>query len=346
MYGLGVDNLLSIDLLLANYSIITASENQNKELFRAIRGSGGGTYGIALSMTVKLFDNPGKVSTFNGIFPLNNKTAETFGNWMINAPNQAWGYFIPQNFGFLKSYVLISANCFGNASFCSAVLSPLKTGCFWIPFISSCRPSLEKFQNFYEFFTAQISDRGGSSIYMASTVLNSNTIVAGLKDAVTFISNNKGTMCSSNAALGGVSSTIDLKQEKTSVALEMRQGLLGHTCVIVVSDSGSVADRLKQVSLLDNFSENNMKKYSKWVFWNEPQHNFPQNDWRERYWGGMSNYQRLLAVKQQYDPTNVFTCYHCIGYDENKFPDPAICPQNSCTCSNTPNGTCANTQKI
>jgi len=65
---LGVDALLSIDILLANYSIITASESQNKELFRAIRGSGGGTYGIALSLTVKLFDDPGSLFYFFLIF--------------------------------------------------------------------------------------------------------------------------------------------------------------------------------------------------------------------------------------------------------------------------------------
>lgn len=191
-----MDNLLSIDILLANYSIITASETQNQELFRAIRGSGGGTYGIALSLTIKLFPNPGKVSTFLGLYFLNNKTATTFGNWMINAPNQAWAYFLPQNYGFLKNYVSISASCFGNASFCSQVLSPLATGCIYIPFLISCKPNLEKYSNFYSFFKTLPSDTGTSPIYMVSTALNSTNIVATLKDVVNFIDNNQGTMCS------------------------------------------------------------------------------------------------------------------------------------------------------
>jgi len=55
IYGLGVDALLSIDLILANYSIVTASSTQNVELFRALRGSGGGAYGIAISLTGILF---------------------------------------------------------------------------------------------------------------------------------------------------------------------------------------------------------------------------------------------------------------------------------------------------
>jgi hypothetical protein len=48
---------------------------------------------------------------------------------MINAPNQAFGYFLPQNFKIGPIYmpiVSISANCFGNASFCGPILSKLK----------------------------------------------------------------------------------------------------------------------------------------------------------------------------------------------------------------------------
>ena len=64
LYGLGVDALISVDIILANFTIVTTSNNLNKPLFRAIRGSGGGAYGIVTSLTVKLYDNPGKVSTF------------------------------------------------------------------------------------------------------------------------------------------------------------------------------------------------------------------------------------------------------------------------------------------
>lgn len=44
LYGLGVDALLSIDLILANFTIITANSTHNAALYRALRGSGGGAY--------------------------------------------------------------------------------------------------------------------------------------------------------------------------------------------------------------------------------------------------------------------------------------------------------------
>jgi hypothetical protein len=338
IYGLGVDALLSIDLILANFTVITASETQNKELFRAIRGSGGGTYGIAVSLTVRLYADPGRVSTFGGLYELSSGTAEMFANWMISAPNEAGGYFLSYNFD--TKYVLVSAYCFSNSTFCLTVLSSLKSGCIPFPEIQvTCDPSLDRFNNFFEFFNSSVSEKGGV-VYLASTVLSASNIVAGLKEITTYIDKYSYTGCSGNSILGGKSSTIDLNQDVTSVAVEMRTSVMAITCFSAMDDSTSSEIRKLQVLVMDNLSESIYKKYSKWVYWNEPQHNFPSNDWKERYWGGMANYNRLLAVKNQYDSDNFYSCYHCVGYERILNEDPSVCPVDKCTCSNTPYGDC------
>ena len=34
-------------------------------------------------------------------------------------------------------------------------------------------------------------------------------------------------------------------------------------------------------------------------------------NWEQDFWG--SNYFRLYKIKRKYDPTNFFTCHHCVG---------------------------------
>lgn len=52
-FGLGADQLLEATVVLASGQIVTASACQNQKLFFALRGGGGGTYGVVTSATVK-----------------------------------------------------------------------------------------------------------------------------------------------------------------------------------------------------------------------------------------------------------------------------------------------------
>jgi FAD/FMN-containing dehydrogenase len=53
-YGLACDNLLSVDLVTAEGTMVTASANENQELFWGLRG-GGGNFGVATSLEYRLY---------------------------------------------------------------------------------------------------------------------------------------------------------------------------------------------------------------------------------------------------------------------------------------------------
>jgi FAD/FMN-containing dehydrogenase len=52
-HGLTIDNLLSVDMVLADGSFVTADDRQNQDLFWAVRG-GGGNFGVVTSFTFRL----------------------------------------------------------------------------------------------------------------------------------------------------------------------------------------------------------------------------------------------------------------------------------------------------
>ena len=66
LYGMAADQVLSMEVVLPSGKFITASATSNPDLFWALRGGGGGTFGVVTSVTVKALPKMQvSVSTFN-----------------------------------------------------------------------------------------------------------------------------------------------------------------------------------------------------------------------------------------------------------------------------------------
>jgi len=92
-YGLTIDNLLSVDMVLADGRFITASSDTNADLFWAVRG-GGGNFGVVTSFLFR--GNP--VHTVYGgpmFWPLED-SADILRYWqdlILKAPDELNGWF-------------------------------------------------------------------------------------------------------------------------------------------------------------------------------------------------------------------------------------------------------------
>ena len=92
-YGLTLDNLLGVDMVLANGSFVTADADQNADLYWAVRG-GGGNFGVVTSFLFRLHP----VSTVYGgpmMWPLE-QAADLLKFWrdfILTAPEDINGWF-------------------------------------------------------------------------------------------------------------------------------------------------------------------------------------------------------------------------------------------------------------
>lgn len=59
IYGLSADQVVGIDVVTADGKFLTCSDDENSDLFWALRGGGGGTFGVVTSVTVKAWPKIG-----------------------------------------------------------------------------------------------------------------------------------------------------------------------------------------------------------------------------------------------------------------------------------------------
>ena len=92
-YGLTIDNLLSVDMVLADGRFVTANAAENADLFWAVRG-GGGNFGVVTSFEFRL--HPVKMVQFGPTFwPLDQAAdvLRAYQRFIAEAPEEVGGFF-------------------------------------------------------------------------------------------------------------------------------------------------------------------------------------------------------------------------------------------------------------
>jgi len=93
-YGLTIDNLLAADVILADGTLVYASENENPDLFWAIRG-GGGNFGVVTSFVYRL--HPVKTVVGGPLFwPLDKlePTLKWYRDWLPGASEDVYAFYL------------------------------------------------------------------------------------------------------------------------------------------------------------------------------------------------------------------------------------------------------------
>lgn len=125
-FGLTADNLLSAQIVTADGRLLTASARQNPDLYWALRGGGGGNFGVVTSFTFRVHPVPRTVAGFNVTWPWSN-AADALAAW------QAWGLHAPAQITSIfhlsagpgVTSVNVNGQYFGPASDLRRLLAPL-----------------------------------------------------------------------------------------------------------------------------------------------------------------------------------------------------------------------------
>jgi len=92
-YGLTIDNLLAVDMVLADGRLVTASAKENEDLFWAVRG-GGGNFGVVTSFEFRLH-TLSNVIAGPTLWPLSRATEvmKWYRDFIGKAPTELNGFF-------------------------------------------------------------------------------------------------------------------------------------------------------------------------------------------------------------------------------------------------------------
>ena len=92
-YGLTLDNLISVKLVSANGDLVSANEEENPDLFWALRG-GGGNFGVVTSFEFKLYEVGPEVMTAQVFYPIEDakQVLQFYRDFTANASDELAGY--------------------------------------------------------------------------------------------------------------------------------------------------------------------------------------------------------------------------------------------------------------
>ncbi|MCU4751330.1 FAD-binding oxidoreductase [Halobacteria archaeon AArc-curdl1] len=93
-YGLSIDNLLSADVVLADGRLVHASEDENPDLFWALRG-GGGNFGVVTTFEFQL--HPVETVVAGPLFwPIDEleTTMRWYRDWLPEAPDDVYAFYL------------------------------------------------------------------------------------------------------------------------------------------------------------------------------------------------------------------------------------------------------------
>jgi len=342
--GLASDHAVEFEVVLADGSIVKASACTNPELFWALRGGGGSTYGVVTNVVLRTHkDVPFVQYALNVTIPIfPNETSETANNTLWELVNR-WhtmapavndlggsGYYYPvTNFRVsnMTANLFVANLFFFGQRDTSGVEKLFKRFHDWLykvvgtpesGLVSSLISPPAQATDFLGNVATTANDQGDSGIFgsrlLSRELLSTPSGVQKSTDALRDI-NHLG------ASLGGLYITPGPKPVNSAAHSAWRKAI---TFIITTKtwEQGASFERQDEIkSLMSDFIVPRLKKLdydpvtgkqTMGTYVNESDKE--ERTWQDSFWG--EKYGRLKKIKAKYDPNGVFWCRPCVGSED------------------------------
>lgn len=300
-YGMTCDNLVSADVVTADGQMLVASESENPDLFWAIRG-GGGNFGVVTSFEYRLHPVGPQVAFAGPVFPLEESASVIAGfrDFVADAPDEinasATWWSIPPVPGFPEELhgraVLIAGGLYaGPPSLGETKLMPLRELAEPIMDLSATLPFTALQQIFDPFFPSGALRYYWKSLYLAH--LDQPVV----DEIVSWIKRRPSSMSMASVwALGGALGRVS--PDATAAGERSAPFLLE-----ILANWAAPEETEANVTWARDFFRA-MERFGS----GKANLNFPGLGEDPQFVRSAlgQNFNRLVALKQQFDPTNLF----------------------------------------
>ncbi|PPR04848.1 hypothetical protein CVT24_007236 [Panaeolus cyanescens] len=310
--GLGVDRVLEFKIVTADGQLRTVNKCQHPDLFFALRGGGGGTFGVVLEST-HLVTPPVVVQAvlgeYNNTKANSAKLIKALSKVSVGLASDGWG-----------GYITPPA---GSAVWANPILSPQKAKQSADGVVKAFASvggkttffTMPDWESFYSTFIHNNADPVGRPQVMATRIIEDKKMKNDkLVDALI-----NGMLESDFGQILAVTPYTFKNFDKsgTSIHPGWRNGIWHVLMSYNWNFDASVADRVAQYKKLTKlWAPVRAMTPGAAVYQNEADVYEPDHE--VGYWG--PHYPKLLSIKKKYDPQGLFDCWHCVGWKGPKDP--------------------------
>ncbi|MEZ5144418.1 MAG: FAD-binding oxidoreductase [Acidimicrobiales bacterium] len=339
-FGLTCDNLLSIDVVLADGSLVTANAQQHPDLLWASQGGGGGNFGIATSLTFRTHP-VGNVTVFNVAWPWSQAAAvaDAWQTWIATLPDEVFsGMAMATSPSNQAPFLGTAGTYLGTPAGLQPILAPLlaagtPTSTFvqemtfleMIDYYAGCSNLTE--QECHTPYFVPPGVLGLATNYAKSMYFSKPLPPAGIDELITWIEirQNDPQQPSNPTEFGSGGALFDSYGGALNRPAKSATAFVHRDALFHIQSFGYWQPTSSQALIDDNFSwldgfyramapYSNSEAYQNYIDPYLP-------DWLQAYYG--SNLPRLRSVKTAYDPDDFFSFPQSIPPNTPTPPPPA-----------------------